>query len=111
MRPTRSLDTPTTPARVRVVSRELGLNRSFVAQYWSWIRGLISGNPGHSYVNGESVWSLVGPRVLNTGVLLALSAVVGIGLGLMLGLLSAVWRNGWIRSCRISCRIGSGSCA
>ena len=83
-----------TPQRVRVVEQQLHLNRSVPAQYWAWLSGLLSGHPGHSYVNGVSVWSLVGPRIINTVALLGLAALVGVLLGLGAGLISAVRRDG-----------------
>jgi peptide/nickel transport system permease protein len=82
-----------TPARVKVVDQQLHLNRPVTARYWSWLTGLLSGHPGHSYVNGVPVWSLIGPRLVNTLVLLALAALVGVALGVGLGVLGAVRRD------------------
>lgn len=84
------------PEELIQLRHELGLDRSLVVQYLSWLKTLCQGDLGSSLLLGESVSSLVFDRLPVTmylGVLaLALSAVVGVGLGV----LAAVKRGTWI---------------
>ena len=45
-----------TPSLVHALERQMGLNRPAVDRYWTWATGLLSGHPGTSLVNGQSVW-------------------------------------------------------
>src|SRR5713226_6435152 len=55
-----------TPEAIRVLEKEMGLDRPAVTQYWSWFSGLLEGRLGKSLANGESVGSLIGPRLENS---------------------------------------------
>jgi peptide/nickel transport system permease protein len=82
-----------TPGAVRQLRRELGLDRSPVRQYWSWLSGLLHGNFGTSLANREPVWTYIGPRLVNSIVLavatLAVLLPIAVGLGVYAGV-----RNG-----------------
>ncbi len=75
---------------------QLGLNRPFLVQYFSWLKGCLTGNFGTSYSYNKSVLSLLSARLWPT---LKLSLC---SLGLMLvcaipfGVLSAVHKGKWI---------------
>jgi peptide/nickel transport system permease protein len=84
-----------TPQRVHLLDLELHLNRPAADQYWIWLRGLIEGNPGHSLTNGQSVSSLVVPRLMNSGALVLLAGVIGSIIAVALGILAAWKRDGW----------------
>jgi peptide/nickel transport system permease protein len=84
-----------TPARLVALRLLLHLDRPAVSQYWIWLTGLLSGRPGTSLANGEPVWSLVEPRVLNSLFLLTVVAVVGVPLSLALGIVAALRRDRW----------------
>jgi peptide/nickel transport system permease protein len=74
---------------------ELGLDRSVLIQYASWLGNALSGDLGASYLTKERVLSMLNPRLgvtlsIMTGVML-----VCVSLGLLFGVLSAL-RGGWI---------------
>ena len=84
-----------TPDRVKALEIQLHLNRSAVVQYWSWISGVLHGNLGTSFANGDAVSHLVGPRIMNSVVLVLLAGLIGTIVGVGLGMLAAARRDGW----------------
>jgi peptide/nickel transport system permease protein len=82
-----------TPQAIRALEKEMGLDRSAVSQYWSWFSGLFRGDLGKSLANGESVGSLIGPRLENSAFLVALSGILGTLIGVLLGLWAALRRD------------------
>jgi peptide/nickel transport system permease protein len=83
------------PARVRALELQLHLNRGLFDQYWVWISDLFTGNLGHSLANGESVWSYTEPRLINSAVLVLLTGVIGALIGVVLGAVAALRKDGW----------------
>jgi peptide/nickel transport system permease protein len=78
---------------VRTLRLRLGLDKPAVTQYWDWLSGVLSGRLGTSLANGQSVWSLVGPRLLNSLVLVVLAGVIGAVIGVGLGMFAAIRRD------------------
>jgi peptide/nickel transport system permease protein len=83
------------PARVRALEAALHLNRGLVDQYWAWISGVFSGRLGNSLLNGQPVWGLIEPRLVNSAFLVLVTGVIGSLLGMALGALAAVRKDGW----------------
>ena len=83
-----------TPQRLQAVERLLNLNRSLISQYGSWIGGVLHGNFGTSLANGEPVSALIGPRIVNSAVLVIAAGVIGTLIAGMLGMLAAARRDG-----------------
>lgn len=52
-----------TPETIQRLRAELGIDRSVLAQYGSWIGGVLHGDLGRSYFNDFEVSSLVGKRI------------------------------------------------
>jgi peptide/nickel transport system permease protein len=84
-----------TPQRLHALEAQLHLNRPLPSQYGSWIGGVLRGNFGTSFANGESVSSFVGPRLENSVVLVIGAGLVGSVLGGFLGLIAAARRDRW----------------
>jgi peptide/nickel transport system permease protein len=84
-----------TPARVRALEQTLHLNRGLFDQYWVWISGLLTGNPGRSLVNGQPVWGYVEPRIVNSAVLVFVTGAIGTFVGVILGAVAALRKDGW----------------
>ncbi len=82
-----------TPARLHALELQLGLNRSAAAQYGAWIGGLLTGKAGNSLANGQPVWALVAPRLVNSAVLVALSGLAGALIGVLLGAIAALRKD------------------
>lgn len=83
-----------TEARVRIVEAQLHLNRPAVVQYWDWLTGVLTGHFGISLADGVPVSSLVGPRIVNSAVLVLLSGTIGTIIAVILGSIAAVRRGG-----------------
>jgi peptide/nickel transport system permease protein len=83
------------PARLRAVELEMHLNRGLFDQYWVWISGLFTGNLGNSLANGQSVWSFVEPRLVDSAVLVFLAGVIGAIVGVTLGAIVALRKDSW----------------
>ncbi len=84
---------------------ELGLDRPFAAQYFTWLGGMLTGNMGVSYITGRDVFDTFVSKLPATLLLTALSVLVTLGISLPLGVISAVSyddksRNSRSRLCR-----------
>ncbi|WP_242909370.1 ABC transporter permease [Actinomadura terrae] len=86
-----------TPERIQAIREQLGLDKSFMSQYWSWLTGALHGDLGKSFVDGQSVRSAVAsgfPVTLSLVVLtLVIAAVLGLALGLAAGLRPGTWAD------------------
>ncbi len=81
---------------IEELRKELGLNLPVYQQYFNWVKGLIHGDLGTSYVMKAPIAPLVISR-LKTSLLLAVPAsLMMIVCGLALGILSAVKEKTWI---------------
>jgi len=85
-----------TPQRLHALELALHLNQSVPHQYWTWISDLLRGNPGTSLASGQRVWSVVGPALGNSVILVAIAGAVGATIGVGLGIAAASRRDGWL---------------
>jgi len=83
------------PAALHRLEVSLHLNRGLLDQYWLWLSGLFTGHLGHSLVNGQPVWGYVAPRLVNSAVLMGVTGLIGTAVGVTLGALAALRRDGW----------------
>ena len=83
------------PARVRALEVAMHLNRGIFDQYWVWISGIFTGRLGNSLVNGLPVWGFVEPRIVNSAVLVVLAGAIGAIVGVALGAIAALRKDGW----------------
>jgi len=81
------------PARVAQLEAQLNTDQGLVPQYFSWLGGLLTGDPGTSLANQQPVWGQVSDAVLNTLVLVLLAAVVMIPLAFGIAMISAHYRR------------------
>ncbi|MDX6366026.1 MAG: peptide/nickel transport system permease protein [Nocardioidaceae bacterium] len=82
-----------TPDRVAALHRQLHLDQSVLGQYLSWAGGLLHGDFGISLASQQPVSELLGPRLVNSGVLVLLAAVVSIPLSIAIGAWAALKRE------------------
>ncbi|MGD0559335.1 MAG: ABC transporter permease [Streptosporangiaceae bacterium] len=82
-----------TPASLAALRRQLHLDQPVLEQYWSWLSGLLRGNLGRSLAAQEPVTTLLGPKLVNSAVLVAISAVVSIPLSVAIGCWAALKRE------------------
>jgi peptide/nickel transport system permease protein len=73
--------------------RQLRLDAPVPVRYERWLKDLCTGHLGVSLVNGEPVGALIGPRVVNSAVLLGLTGLIGIPLSIAVGILAALKRD------------------
>jgi peptide/nickel transport system permease protein len=83
-----------TPARIAALTRQLHLDRPLVSQYTSWLSGIVRGHFGTSAATQQPVSQLLSGRLLNSGFLIVLAALVAVPLSIGLGVWMAVRRDG-----------------
>ena len=69
---------------------ELGLDQPFLTQYGAWLRGLLTGNMGISYVSGKDVFGTFVSKLPATLLLTALSIGATVVISIPLGIWAAV---------------------
>jgi ABC-type dipeptide/oligopeptide/nickel transport system permease component len=79
------------PAVLASIRAQLHLNRPVIVQFADYFAGLLRGNLGISYVQREPVASLIGPRLLTTGVLALAGVVAEVIIGGALGILATLY--------------------
>lgn len=86
-------DYNTSPARVAALREQLHLDQPILERYFSWLGHLLTGNLGTSVANQQSVSGLIGGRVVNSAVLVVISAVVMIPVAIVVAMISANYRG------------------
>jgi peptide/nickel transport system permease protein len=76
---------------VRALDHQLGVDRPLLTQYWTWITGMLHGNMGESYQYQSPVRPLLWAALLNSAKLAALALVVIIPLGILGGVVAALY--------------------
>ena len=72
---------------------ELGLDQPFLIQYGSWLKGLLTGDMGTSYVSGKNVFHTFVSKLPATLLLTALSILATVVISIPLGIWAAVKQN------------------
>lgn len=88
------LQNSATPESLAEMRKELGLDRPAVVRYGEWLGGVATGDFGHSLASHRDVVEEIAPRLKNTLFLAAYAAVISVPLGLILGLMAAIWQGG-----------------
>ena len=73
------------------IRAQLHLNQPLIVQFADYFGNLLRGNLGTSYVQHQSVTSLIGPRLLTTGVLALAGVVAEVFIGGALGILATLY--------------------
>ena len=69
---------------------DLGLDKPFLTQYFSWLGGMLTGDMGTSYISGRNVFDTFVSKLPATLLLTALSILLTIIISIPLGVLAAV---------------------
>lgn len=85
-------DNPT-QEQVEAIRKALNLDAPLLERYGYWLAGVARGDLGQSLATTEPVVDLMARRIPITFSLTALALVVSIVLGMLGGILAAVWRN------------------
>jgi peptide/nickel transport system permease protein len=84
------------PQAVAALNKQWGLDRPFFVQYFDWFGGVLHGDLGKSWVNGNSVSSLLVGRAVISLSVAGLALVIGIVVGFALGALAARYQGSWV---------------
>ncbi|RDC72520.1 ABC transporter permease [Rhodovulum sp. 12E13] len=85
-----------TQADIERLRTQLGLDQPFPVQYWKFLQNAVQGDFGISYRQGRPVAEIISERLPATLELAAVSALFAITLGVGLGVLTAIRRDGWL---------------
>ena len=85
-----------TQADIERLRTQLGLDQPFVVQYWKFLANAAEGNFGVSYRQGRPVAEIISERLPATLELAAVSGFLAIALGIVLGVFTAIRRDGWV---------------
>ena len=87
------LGTHATPTNIAAFDKQNGLDSPVPVQYWHWLTGVLSGNLGFSYVQNESVASLLAQRLPKTAFLAGVSVLLAVLIAVPVGFFQAVRRH------------------
>ena len=82
-----------TPAQRQALLAELGMDRSWVAQYGSWMGGVLHGDMGDSFLRGDSISGVIARRGVLSAEIAVIAVLIALIIGLPVGILSAVKPN------------------
>lgn len=88
------LGTFATEESIAAMEQQLGLNRPIHVQYMDWFSGVITGDWGQSFVSNRPIEDIVWPRLVHSVELAAIAITLVILIGIPLGVLAAIRRNG-----------------
>ncbi len=86
-------DTSITEEQKAASRAQLGLDGSYVEQYWRWVSGIFHGDFGFSFRNTEPVSDVLIHALPITAELVFLGLLIAVVIGIPLGVLSAVKRD------------------
>lgn len=89
--PTRLLagkDNPN-PEMMAALREKYGLNKPILVQFWMYVKQLLHGDFGYSYVSTSTVWDLIKTRIGPTLMIAFTGAILGLLIGTLLGIFAA----------------------
>ncbi len=84
------------PSTVAACQAQLGLDRPVHIRYIKWLGNVIQGDFGTSLANQREVSEQIGKRLGNTLYLAATTALFAVPVGILLGVIAALYRNSFI---------------
>jgi peptide/nickel transport system permease protein len=82
-----------TKENVAAMREQLGLDRPAPVRYIEWLGNALTGDFGKSLVSQQPVSSTIAERFSNTLFLASYAAVLAVPIAILLGVLTALWRN------------------
>lgn len=80
---------------VEAVREEMGLNDPFLVRYGKYVKGMITGDMGKSYVTKKDVFKTFMEKLPNTLMLGGAAVLIAIIVSLPLGIYTAIHQNTW----------------
>lgn len=94
--PARQMSSVATEEAVQALRQEMGLDKSIPEQLVIYIKNLFQGNLGYSWFQKMNVADVIAQSAGKTGAMLGLALAVSAVLGLALGLVAAVFHHTWV---------------
>lgn len=89
----RQQEQPPTPEQLAAFREKHGLDQPFVVQYGRWSVNAVTGDLGTSFRSGDPVFGELASRLPATMQLTVPAFLVAVVLALLVGSISAIWRN------------------
>ena len=84
-----------TEAEVEAIREEMGLNDPFLVRYGNYMKGMLTGDMGKSYVTNKDVFRTFMEKLPNTLMLGGAAVLIAIIVSLPLGIYTAIHQNTW----------------
>ena len=84
-----------TTEELEAVREELGLNDPFMVRYFNYVKGMVTGDMGKSYVTNKDVFKTFMEKLPNTLMLGGAAVLIAIVIALPLGIYTAIHQNTW----------------
>ena len=95
-------------AYTAAVRERLGLDQPIAVQFWRWLGGLMTGDLGFSYTNGQPVGDILADRLGPTALLMGSALLIGLIIAVPAGVIAACDATPW-RTTRSARRASSPS--
>jgi peptide/nickel transport system permease protein len=82
-----------TPEQLAALRAQLNLDQPVGTQYVTWLKGMLTLDPGKSLANDLPVTELLGPRIVNSLILMISAAVISTPIAMLIGTWSALHRD------------------
>ena len=83
-------DTPS--ANIEILREALGLNKPIITRYISWLKEFLTGNWGHSMLDGSKVRDLLIARLPRTLYLMGFALTLSVTFGVLFGVISSLYQ-------------------
>ena len=77
----------------RTMTERYHLAEPLLTQYLIWIKGVLSGNFGLDYIDGQDIWQLIKTRLPITLGLVVMSTMISFAIAVIMGVAAALNRN------------------
>ncbi len=84
-----------TEAEVEAIREEMGLNDPFLVRYGNYMKGMLTGDMGKSYVTNKDVFQTFMEKLPNTLMLGGAAVLIAIVVSIPLGIYTAIHQNTW----------------
>ncbi len=86
-------DATASPEAKEAAAKQLGLDGSYLEQYWRWIKGIFQGDLGNSLLSQRPISEIFTSALPVTIELIIFGLLIAVVIGIPLGVISAVRRN------------------
>lgn len=84
-------------AVVNSIREQLGLNQPLITQYLIWLKGVVTGDLGNSYILHAPIAELIGNSLLNTVELAIGALILALAFGGLVGFVLGSSRSRWVQ--------------